>query len=88
VHVPYKGSIPALAAAMANEVQVIVDPPATAKKLVAAGKLRALAVTSAQRTEFWPELPTVREGGVPGFEAGIWLAFSCRPRRPVPRWSA
>jgi len=91
VHVPYKGSSPALAAAMANEVQVVIDPPATAKKLVAAGKLRALAVTTARRTDFWPELPTVQEGGVSGFEAGVWFGVflpAKTPRATVERLNA
>jgi tripartite-type tricarboxylate transporter receptor subunit TctC len=91
VHVPYKGASPALAAAMANEVQIVIDPPATAKKLVAGGKLRALAVTTAQRSEFWPELPTVQEGGVAGFEAGVWFGVfmpAKTPRATVERLNA
>jgi tripartite-type tricarboxylate transporter receptor subunit TctC len=71
-HVPFKGAGPALAAAMANEVQIVIDPLATAKKFSESGKLRALAVTTGKRSELWPEMPTVAEGGLKNFDTGVW----------------
>ena len=72
-HVPYKGSGPALVAAMAGEVQLIIEPIISAKAYVSAEKLRALAVTSDQRSSAVPELPTAAENGLPGYEASYWL---------------
>lgn len=71
VHVPYKGAGPALAGAMTNEVQVLFDPLATGKKYAQSDKLRALAVSTGKRTDLWPEMPTIAEDGVPGFETGV-----------------
>lgn len=73
VHVQYRGSGPALVAAMAGEVQVIIEPIISARSYIAAGKLRALAVTSDGRSAALPELPTAAETGFPGYEASFWL---------------
>ena len=72
VHVPYKGAQPALTDVIAGQVQVMFATSASVIPHVRAGKLRALAVTSAQRSPSVPELPTVSEAGVPGFEAITW----------------
>ena len=64
LHVPYKGANLALTAAMANDIQIVIDPLATAKKYAESGRLRALAVTTGRRTELWPEMPTLNESGV------------------------
>jgi len=72
VHVPYKGASLALTALAGNEVQFVFDPLTTAKSLAQAGKLRALAVSTGTRSSFWPELPTVADGGVKGFDLGVW----------------
>ncbi len=82
VHVPYKGAGPALAGAMANEVQVLFDPLATGKKYAQSGKLRALAVSTGKRTDLWPEMPTVAEGGVPGFDTGVWYGIYVPAKTP------
>lgn len=71
-HVPYKGAGPALTALMAGEVQFVVDPLATAKKFAESGKVKAVAVTTAKRTELWPTMPTVAESGLPGFDSTVW----------------
>lgn len=82
VHIPYKGAALALNGLMGNEVQVVVDPLATAKKLAEAGKVRAIAVTTGQRTDLWPELPTLAEGGVKGFDAGVWYGLYVPAKTP------
>lgn len=82
VHIPYKGAALALNGLMGNEVQVVIDPLATAKKLAEAGKVRAIAVTTAQRTDLWPELPTLAEGGVKGFDAGVWYGLYVPAKTP------
>jgi len=82
-HVPYKGAGPALTAVMGGEVQMIVDPLATARKYSEAGKLRALAVTTAKRTELWPEMPTVAESGLPGFDASVWYGLYVPAKTPA-----
>ena len=70
--VPYKGGAPAVSAAVGGEVPVTVVDSASALAQIRAGRLRALAVTSAQRTALMPELPTVAESGFPGYEISIW----------------
>jgi len=79
VHVPYKSGSESIVAAMANNIQVIVNPMTTAIHYAKDGKqLRALAVTTARRSSNWPELPTVAESGVKGlekFDSSIWYQF-------------
>jgi tripartite-type tricarboxylate transporter receptor subunit TctC len=82
VHVPYKGAGPALAGAMGNEVQVIFDPLATGKKFAQSEKLRALAVSTGKRSELWPEMPTISEGGVRGFDTGVWYGLYVPSKTP------
>src|SRR6185503_19664138 len=68
VHVPYKGLGPALTDLLGGRLQVIISTMASALPHVKAGKLRALAVTTAQRSSFFPEIPTMNESGVKGYE--------------------
>lgn len=75
LHVPYKGGGPALADLIGGQVKVFFNTPGLMFTHVTSGRLRALAVTSAQRAEFAPDLPTVAESGVPGFEASIWYGI-------------
>lgn len=82
VHVPYKGAGPALAGAMTNEVQALFDPLATGKKYAQSGKLRALAVSTGKRTDLWPEMPTIAESGVPGFDTGVWYGVYVPAKTP------
>jgi tripartite-type tricarboxylate transporter receptor subunit TctC len=72
VHIPYKGAQPALTDVIAGEVQVMFATSASVIPFIKAGKLRALAVTTARRSPSVPELPTVAEAGVAGFEAITW----------------
>ncbi len=73
LHVPYRGTAPMLAAVVAGEVQVVADPPTTALPHVESGRLRALAVTSAQRSPKMPNVPTVAEAGSPKLQSTFWL---------------
>jgi tripartite-type tricarboxylate transporter receptor subunit TctC len=77
LHVPYKGSNPALLAAITGEVQVAFAGLQTVLPHSRAGKVRALAVTGAKRAKIAPELPTIAEAGVPGYAFDVWygLAF-------------
>jgi tripartite-type tricarboxylate transporter receptor subunit TctC len=72
VHIPYKGAQPALTDVIAGQAQLMFATSASVIPYIKAGRLRALAVTTAQRSASVPELPTVSEAGVPGFEAITW----------------
>ena len=71
-HIPYKGSPPALQDVMGGQVAMTFDNITTAWPLAKAGKLRALAVTTATRSAIAPDVPTLAESGLPGFEVGSW----------------
>lgn len=74
-HIPYKGDAPLFSALLGGEVQVAFVPPVTGLPHVKSGRLRALAVTSAKRSPTLPDVPTVAEAGVSGFEYTGWLAI-------------
>lgn len=84
VHVPYKGGGPALADVVAGQVQLLFNTTTSTLPFVRSGKLRALALTGAQRSPNLPELPTVAESGVPGFDVGVWFGFVAPARTPQP----
>jgi len=91
VHIPYKGSAPAFTDLMAGQVQLMAESVPQAAQYVKAGKLRALAVTSAQRNAALPDTPTMIEAGVKGFEVvGFYgvLAPAGTPRPVLDRLSA
>src|SRR4051812_13862463 len=71
-HVPYKGSPPALQDVMGGQVSMTFDNITTALPLARSGKLRALAVTTAKRSSVAPDVPTLAESGLPGYEIGSW----------------
>jgi tripartite-type tricarboxylate transporter receptor subunit TctC len=71
-HIPFNGSAPAVIQTIAGETQLMFPAMPAALQQARSGKLRALAVTSLKRVQAAPELPTVAESGVPGFEIGIW----------------
>jgi tripartite-type tricarboxylate transporter receptor subunit TctC len=75
VHIPYKGSSPAIIDMVGGQVQVMFDNMPSALPHVKAGKLRALAVTSAQRSPSAPEIPTMVEAGVAGFDVQSWFGL-------------
>src|SRR6187551_4065452 len=72
-HVPYKGSAPALTDLLGGQVQMMFDNLPPSLPQIKAGKLRALAVTSSTRAPALPDVPTVAEAGLPGFEASSWF---------------
>lgn len=73
LHVPYKGSAPALNDVLAGHVKLMFDLQATALPHIASGKLKALAVTSRERSPQLPSVPTMAESGVPGYEVSAWF---------------
>ena len=91
VHIPYKGSSPALTDVVSGQVAVMFVNLPPAVPLVKAGKLRALAVTTRARSPLLPDVPTVNESGVSGFETVAWfgiLAPAATPKEIVARLSA
>lgn len=74
-HVPYKGSAPAVRDLLGGQVHLMFDNMPSAYPHVQAGKLRGLAVTTAKRSPAAPDLPTIAEAGVPGFEATSWFGI-------------
>ena len=84
VHVPYKGAQPALTDLIAGQVQLMFATSASVIPYVKAGRLRALAVTTAQRSPSVPELPTVAEAGLAGFEATTWHGVVVPSATPAP----
>jgi tripartite-type tricarboxylate transporter receptor subunit TctC len=74
-HVPYKGAAPAMTALLGGEVDMMVDTPTAPLPMFKAGRLRPLAVTSAKRLPELPDVPTMQESGLAGFEAYTWFAL-------------
>jgi tripartite-type tricarboxylate transporter receptor subunit TctC len=81
-HIPYKGSPPALQDVVGGQVTMTFDNITTAWPLAKAGKLRALAVTTAKRSSIAPDVPTLAEAGLPGFEVGSWQGVFAPARTP------
>lgn len=75
VHAPYRGSAPALNDLMAGEVQVMFDNMPSALPLAQSGKLRALAVTTTKRAAALPDIPTIAESGLPGYDTSAWFGI-------------
>jgi tripartite-type tricarboxylate transporter receptor subunit TctC len=91
VHVPYKGTAPALQDLMGGSIQVLVDVPSTLMPHVRGGKIKALGMFSAKRLPSAPEVPTLAEGGGPPLESSTWVLFlapSGVPREIVARMNA
>ncbi|HWI16029.1 MAG TPA: tripartite tricarboxylate transporter substrate binding protein, partial [Burkholderiales bacterium] len=82
-HVPYKGAAPALTDVLAGQCQLIFATSLSVQPYIKSGRLRALAVTTARRARANPELPTVAEAGVPGFEANTWHGIVVTARTPA-----
>jgi tripartite-type tricarboxylate transporter receptor subunit TctC len=84
VHVPYKGIAPAFNDLMAGSLQMLLPSLASAVPFIHEGKMRGLAVTSAQRSALAPELPTVSEAGLPGFHLDVWWGLAGPAKLPAP----
>ena len=82
VHVPYKGLGPALTDLVGGRIQLIISTTASALPQIKSGKLRPLAVTTAQRTPFYPDLPTMSEAGIKGYEFSTWYGLLVPSRTP------
>jgi tripartite-type tricarboxylate transporter receptor subunit TctC len=82
VHVPYKGGGPALIALMSGEVALLFSNVSFTLPQVKAGKVRALGVSSTKRSPVVPDLPTIAEAGVPGFEVTSWYGVLAPARTP------
>jgi tripartite-type tricarboxylate transporter receptor subunit TctC len=81
--VHYKGAAPAITDVLGGTIQVMFTTVASATSLIKAGQLKALAVTSAQRTPAFPDLPTVAEAGVPGYAAESWYGLFAPAKTPA-----
>jgi len=90
VHIPYKGGAPALQALLAGDTQLMFDNLANSTPQLKAGKLKALAVTTAKRSALAPELPTLAETGLPGFDIYTWWGFMApagTPKEIIAKWN-
>src|ERR1700736_6567926 len=81
-HVPYKGSAPALTDLIAGRVQLMIDNLPAAQPFADTGQIRPLAVSSAKRWPGLPDLPTIAEAGVPGYEAASWFTIGAPAETP------
>lgn len=84
LHVPYKGNGPAIINLMSGEVQMAFASPASVSANISSGRLRALAVGTAARSKQFPQVPTISEAGVPGYESKSWYGFVVAAKTPQP----
>lgn len=84
VHVPFKGGTPAVAALMGEEIQMLMMPMLDVMPQIKAGRFRALAVSSAKRSPFLPDIPTIADSGVPGFAVSQWWGLFAPGGLPQP----
>jgi tripartite-type tricarboxylate transporter receptor subunit TctC len=82
-HVPYKGGGPVANALLASEIDFAILTITSSKPLATSGKVRALAVSTAKRAGFWPELPTASETGLPDYDLGIWYGLLAPIKTPT-----
>jgi len=91
VHVPYKGAAPAMQDLLGGQIQLMFDNLASSMQQVRAGKLKAIAVTTAKRSPLVPDLPTLAETGLPGFDIYTWWGFLApagTPKEIIAQWNA
>ena len=84
VHIPHKGSDQARAAVLGGQVQMMFDAVPTMAAQARAGKVKALATSGMKRSPVTPDVPTLSEAGVPGYESGIWLGLMAPAKTPRP----
>ncbi len=84
VHVPHKGSDQARTSVMGGQTQLMLDAVTTMAQIARSGKVRAIATTGRTRSAIMPEVPTMDEAGVPGYEATIWLGVMAPAKTPKP----
>ncbi len=83
-HIPYKGSPPMLTDLIGGQIQMSIAAAISAIPFVKAGKLRALAIADGRRSSEMPDLPTIAESGVPGYQATIWSGMLAPAATPAP----
>ena len=84
VHVPYKGIAPAVTAVVAGEVPALIGSAPSTTAMIRAKRLHALGVTTAKRSPHMPELPTIAEAGVPGYDVATWWGVLVHAQTPKP----
>jgi tripartite-type tricarboxylate transporter receptor subunit TctC len=84
VHIPHKGSDQARASVLGGQVQMMFDAVPTMASHARAGKVKALATSGSKRSPVTPDIPTLAEAGVPGYESGIWLGLMAPAKTPRP----
>jgi hypothetical protein len=82
-HIPYKGNAPALADVLGGHVPIMFDTITTSLPQIRTGKLKALATTGPKRSQLAPEIPTMIEAGVPGFEMSAWYMVFAPKKTPA-----
>src|SRR6202790_3216918 len=75
LHVPYKGTGPAVTDLLGGRIDLMFSPSTTVQSFIDSGKLKAIAVTSAKRSKFTPNVPTVAESGLPGYASVGWFGL-------------
>jgi tripartite-type tricarboxylate transporter receptor subunit TctC len=91
VHIPFKGTAPALTAEMSGDIQILVDVPSTLMPQVRGGKIKALAMFSRERLASYPDIPTLSQAGGPPIESSTWVLFMApggTPKAIVERMAA
>jgi len=83
-HVPYRGSSPAVAAMIAGDLDLLFDASATSGPHIQAGTIKPLAITMNRRLQALPEIPTLNEAGVPGYDLSVWNGVVTQSRLPPP----
>jgi len=83
-HIPYKGSAPAVTALLAGEIDALFDNVPNVVQHIKAGKMKAIGVSGVQRAALLPEVPTVAEAGVPGYEVNVWFGMQVPAGTPRP----
>jgi tripartite-type tricarboxylate transporter receptor subunit TctC len=82
VHVPYQGSAQAMTDLLAGRISMIFSPASTALPHIQSGAIKALASTTLKRPSIAPDLPTISEAALPGFDTSVWFAFNAPPGTP------
>lgn len=82
-HVPYKGTVPAIMDLVGGQVSLMISDPAPLQPHIQSGKLRVLGVTTKERSSLFPDIPSISEAGVPGYDASLWLGFTAPAGLPA-----
>ena len=85
VHVPYKGTALVYPDMFSGQIQILFDVPPVALPFIKAGRIRALGVSGKTRTPVLPDVPTIAEAGIPGYDADLWFALFAPPKMPRER---